>query len=60
MNIKTIITEVEGDLEAVLAHIRAVLEKNPKAPIHINPEPPSTIKVGPQPASNTGTGGHPK
>ena len=61
MNIKTIITDVEGDLEGVLAHIRAVLEKNPKAPIHINPEPPSTIKVGgPHPASNTGTGGHPK
>lgn len=58
MTIKTIITDVDQDLEGVLAHIRAVLEKDPKAPIHINPEPPKTITVGTaNPASATPTHG---
>ncbi len=59
MTIKTIITDVEQDLEGVIAHIRLLLERDPKAPIHINPEPPSTIHVGgPHPASATPTGRH--
>jgi hypothetical protein len=55
MNISTIITDVEDDLEGVLAHIRAVLEKNPKAPIHINPPVPPTLTVKPQPEIGSGT-----
>jgi len=57
MNIKTIISDAEQDIEAIIAHVRAMLEKNPKHEIHINPTPPTTITVGgPHPASATPTG----
>jgi len=60
MSIK-IVTEIEMELEDALAHIRAMLEKNPKAPITINPPADPTIKVGTdRPASGTPTNGKPK
>ena len=56
-----VISEVEDELEAVLAHIRAILEKNPDAPITINPPADQTIKVGGvHPDSATPSGGHKK
>lgn len=56
----SIVTRIELDIEQLVEHIRAMLAKDPKAEIHINPPADQTIKVGPQPASNTGTGHHPK
>lgn len=51
-----VLTNIELDIEALLAHIRAMLEKDPNAQIHINPPPDQTIKVGgPHPASGTPT-----
>lgn len=57
----SIVTRIELDIEQLVEHIRAMLTKDPKAEIHINPPADQTIKVGgPHPSSNTGTGGHPK
>lgn len=58
MKLKTIVTEVEGDIESVLVHIRAVLEHNPQSEVHINPAPDSTLQVGTvHPDSATPSGG---
>ena len=53
----SVVTKIELDVEGLLAHIKAMLEKDPKAEIHINPPADTAIKVGPQPY--TGSGGQP-
>lgn len=57
MGIK-LLTEAEHDLESLLAHIKALLEKDPAAHIVVNPKPEAAITVSGKvhPASATPTG----
>lgn len=54
----SIVTRIELDLEALLAHIRDILTKDPNAEVHVNPPAPAaiTVKSGEHPASATPTG----
>lgn len=53
----SLVTRIELDLDALLAHIRSVLEKDPNAEVHVNPPKDATIKVGTErPASASPTG----
>ena len=57
----SLLTRIELDIEGLLAHIKAVLEKDPGAELHINPPKDTTIRVGgPHPESATPSGGHKK